>query len=103
MKAVPVLASASAIAPRATGGVRVVSLCCLYPNPLQPGQGLFVQRRLQYLAELTEVTMVAPFAVMQYGNQSGSRVRIGESRCPLRRSDAGMTVLHPRWFYPPLS
>jgi len=73
------------------------------PNPLQPGQGIFVQRRLQHLAELTRVMVVAPFALIQYGNQNGARIRIGESRCPARRIDDGMTVLHPRWFYTPLS
>lgn len=82
---------------------RVLSLCCLYPNPLQPGQGLFVQRRLQHLAELTEVRIIAPFAIVQYGNQGGSKLRIAESRCPVRRRDGAAPVLHPRWFYPPLS
>src|SRR5258705_443219 len=107
MKADPVLANAPgkapAIAVGASGAVRVVSLCCLYPNPLQPTQGLFIQRRLQCLAELTKVMVVAPVAVVQYGSQSGRRVRIGENRCAFRRPDAGMTVLHPAWFYPPFS
>ena len=93
------------VSQRATGAgrPRVLSLCCLYPNPLQPGQGLFVRRRLQHLAELTEVRVIAPFAVVHYGSQSGSRVRIGEGRCPARRQDGVLPVLHPRWFYPPMS
>lgn len=103
MKADQTLAQAPAVPHRGEGAVRVLSLCCTYPNPLQPGQGVFVQRRLQHLAELTRVMVVAPFAVFQYGNQNGARVRIGESRCPARRTDDGITVLHPRWFYTPLS
>jgi teichuronic acid biosynthesis glycosyltransferase TuaC len=103
MKAEPALVKPPAVVPRSAPTVRVVSLCCLYPNPAQPGQGLFVQRRLQHLAELTQVMVVAPFAVVQYGNQSGSRIRIGESACPLSRTEGGMTILHPRWFYSPFS
>ncbi|MEO8367700.1 MAG: glycosyltransferase [Candidatus Solibacter sp.] len=103
MKADQTLTRAPAVASRCAGAVRVLSLCCTYPNPLQPGQGVFVQRRLEHLAELTQVLVVAPFAVIQYGNQSGNRVRIGESRCPVRTTDGGITVLRPRWFYLPLS
>jgi len=102
MKAHQAVASCPVVTP-AGSPVRVLSLCCLYPNPLHPGQGLFVQRRLRHLAELTEVMVVAPFAVVQYGNQSGSRMRLREQLCPVRRQDAEMTVLQPRWFYPPLS
>jgi glycosyltransferase involved in cell wall biosynthesis len=82
---------------------RVLSLCCLYPNPVAPGQGLFVQRRLQHLAELADVRVVAPFAVVQYGNQNGRKIWIGERRCPVRRQDGNLAVWRPRWFYPPWS
>ena len=40
---------------RAQAPARILSICCLYPNPVHPGQGLFVQRRLQHLAEIAEV------------------------------------------------
>jgi glycosyltransferase involved in cell wall biosynthesis len=81
---------------------RVLSLCCLYPNPLNPGQGLFVQRRLQYLAEMAQVRLIAPFAVVQYGDAK-KKIRLGERQCPPGRLDGNLPVLHPRWFYPPLS
>jgi teichuronic acid biosynthesis glycosyltransferase TuaC len=82
---------------------RVLSLCCLYPNALAPGQGLFIERRLQHLAELTEVRVVAPLAVIQYGAPSGKRIRMRERSCPAHRQDGRISVLQPRWFYPPLS
>lgn len=81
--------------------LRILSLCCLYPNPVAPGQGLFVQRRLQSLAELAEVKIVAPLAFIQYGNPKGHR--ISNRMCPRFRRDGCIFVLHPRWFYPPLS
>ena len=89
-----------------TGGrpaLRILSLCSFYPNPAQPGQGVFVQRRLRSLAGLADVRVVSPFAVVQYGNPRGKRLRIGRSGCPAHARDGGIPVLHPRWFYPPLS
>jgi glycosyltransferase involved in cell wall biosynthesis len=58
---------------------------------------------LQHLAELAALRVVAPFALVQYGNPSGKRIRIGERQCPARRQDGKVSVLHPRWFYPPFS
>jgi teichuronic acid biosynthesis glycosyltransferase TuaC len=86
-----------------TRRARILSLCCLYPNPLQPNQGIFVQRRLQHLAELADLRVVSPFAVVQYGNPPGKRLRVGERGCPPQRMDGVLQVAHPRWFYPPLS
>ena len=80
---------------------RILSLCCLYPNPMNPGQGLFVRSRVQHLAGLAEVVMVSPVAIVQYGNAKGKRLQSGI--CPARRRDGQLSVLHPRWFYLPLS
>jgi teichuronic acid biosynthesis glycosyltransferase TuaC len=88
--------------PRAMGAPRILSLCCLYPNPLHPGQGLFVQRRLQHLAELAEVRLLAPFAVVRYGDAK-KKIRLGGEQCPPHTREGNLQVLHPRWFYPPLS
>jgi glycosyltransferase involved in cell wall biosynthesis len=62
-----------------------------------------VQRRLQHLAELADVLTLAPIALVQYGDMSGNRLRIGKRRTEFCRQDGPMTVLSPRWFYPPLS
>lgn len=81
---------------------RILSLCCLYPNPAFPNQGLFVERRLRHLAELCDVRVLAPLALVQYGNPAGKRLRIGIA-CPKERWDSAIRVQHPRWWYPPFS
>jgi glycosyltransferase involved in cell wall biosynthesis len=82
---------------------RILSLCCLYPNPSAPGQGVFVQRRLQHLAQFADVVVVSPLAVLQYGNPRQRLVGMGAEACPASRQDGDVSILHPRWFYPPLS
>jgi glycosyltransferase involved in cell wall biosynthesis len=47
--------------------------------------------------------MAAPFALVQYGNPKGARVRLKKSACPPNRVDGRMPVIYFRWFYPPLS
>ena len=83
--------------------LRVLSLSLLYPNPAQPNQGVFIQRRLKHLAHMVDLQIVSPFALVQYGNPRGQRLRIGKTTCPVRRQDGKVAVLHPRWFYPPFS
>jgi glycosyltransferase involved in cell wall biosynthesis len=95
--------AASFEARRNTSPLPILSLCCLYPNLVQPGQGLFIHRRLQCLAELADLKVFAPFAVVQYGNRKGQRVRLGNRACPIWRQDGKIVVWHPRWFYPPFS
>ena len=82
---------------------RVLSLSCLYPTPMQPQQGVFVQRRLRSLAKLAELRVIAPCAVVRYGNPKGARVQLGKDRHPVDRLDSGLPVRHTWWFYPPLS
>jgi teichuronic acid biosynthesis glycosyltransferase TuaC len=89
--------------PGARSTLRILSLCCLYPNPRAVSQGLFVHRRLQHLAELADVMVVAPIAVVQYAGSTGKALRIRRRTCSFRRQEGSVTVLHPRWFYPPLS
>jgi glycosyltransferase involved in cell wall biosynthesis len=79
-----------------------MSLSCLYPTPMEPGAGLFVQRRVQHLADLTELQVVAPVPIVQYGNAAGKRIRISPDGGTPVRWDGGVAVSHPRWFYPPL-
>jgi teichuronic acid biosynthesis glycosyltransferase TuaC len=85
------------------GAPKILSLCCLYPNPADPGQGLFVRRRLQHLAELAPVRVVAPLGIVQYGRPPGRRLCPSRRICPSERLDAKTPVSHPRWFYPPFS
>ena len=81
---------------------RILSLSCVYPNPILPGLGLFVRRRLQHLSMHADVKVISPLAVFQYGGPAGARVRTGDGRCPARRQDGLLEVMHPRWFYPPM-
>jgi glycosyltransferase involved in cell wall biosynthesis len=90
------------IAKQATETVRaprILSLSCLFPTSLDPNQGLFVERRLQHLAEMAEVKVISPFAVVHYGNTNGRKIRLAGLPC---RQQENLSVLHPRWFYPPL-
>ena len=82
-------------------GPKILSLSCTYPNPLEPYLGVFIRRRLQQLAEMSEVRVAAPFTVVKYGNPRGKRLRIGRGQCPGRRRDGAIEVVHPRWFYIP--
>jgi glycosyltransferase involved in cell wall biosynthesis len=105
MNAIATPADADAARPKATTAreLRILSLCCLYPNPLEPHQGVFVERRLQHLAEVADVQVIAPVAVVQYGKPKGKRLYFGEDACPRRRQGGAVPVWHPRWFYPPFS
>jgi glycosyltransferase involved in cell wall biosynthesis len=89
--------------PAVRSRLRVLSFSLLYPNPTQPNQGVFIERRLKRLADIADLQVISPFAVVQYGNPKGKRIRIGNTGCPVRRQDGRIAVSHPRWFYPPCS
>jgi len=79
---------------------RLLSLSTVYPNPSEPGLGLFVQARLRHLASLAdgpEVTVVAPIPMVDYW-----RRRMFLGAIPKRSDEPRMSVVHPRWLYPPL-
>lgn len=86
-----------------TGSPRIVSLCCAYPNPSAPGLGLFVQRRLQYLAKLLPLEVVAPSPMVQYFPGRLRFVSLRRRHYPGLRQDGTVAVVHPRWFYLPNS
>ena len=96
----PVIAGAGPGSHR-TGTVQVLSLTTAYPNARDPAAGLFVRSRLQAMAAFHPVTVLAPVALMQYSNPEN--VWLGARGIPLRRVDEQLTILHPRWIYPPLS
>jgi teichuronic acid biosynthesis glycosyltransferase TuaC len=78
--------------------IRVLSVCCVYPTPLEPRRGTFVRSRLLAIAEHEQVEILAPVGLVQWGTR-GAR-RFGASN-PSQRSDDGIPVRHPRWLYPP--
>ncbi len=79
--------------------LRVLTVTCSYPNPCEPGYSPFVRARLQRLAELADVRVMAPVPLIDWGNPKG---RLWQSfSIPGRRRDGPIEVLHPKWAYPP--
>jgi glycosyltransferase involved in cell wall biosynthesis len=82
-----------------TGRLKILSLSTEYPNPAEPGKGLFVHARLRAMAELADVTVIAPVALLDYANPEGRL--LASFAIQKTRIDHGARVFHPRWFYPP--
>ena len=78
---------------------KILSLSTEFPNPREPGKGLFVLARVRAVATRADVTVIAPVAVPDYANPHNDL--FASLRIPTRRSEGGMTVFHPRWMYPP--
>jgi len=76
----------------------------VFPNPTEPGCGIFVQRRLEHLAALPggpEVRVLAPVQIFDYANRAKRFLR---ARGVVRRRMQGpVTVYHDKWFYPPFA
>ena len=66
----------------------------VFPNPAQPGLGIFVRERLRHVAEHVDVMVVAPVPWFP-----GARwLRKGpRSRVVTREDQGGLSVLHPRF------
>lgn len=78
--------------------MRVLGLSTVFPNPVQPGHGIFVLERLRRLARLAEVTMVAP--VPHFPGATG-RMPGRPAGVVARRHDGDLEVFHPRFWSPP--
>ena len=69
--------------------IRVLTFTTLFPNPAEPGRGIFVRNRLAAIAPLIDLLVVAPV-------NAGRNPRVLGT--PFRRRDAaGFDVLHPRF------
>jgi glycosyltransferase involved in cell wall biosynthesis len=79
--------------------MNVLSLSTEFPNPSEPGKGLFVRARLAAMALRGRLSVVAPVASLDYANPQ--RDLFAARRIPHERYDERMPVLHPRWLYPP--
>ena len=86
-------------ASRSRAALRALSLSLVYPNPAEPGFGLFIRSRLKSMGALVPMKVVAPVPVFDYSGPAG-RLHL-KRRFPLRRCDDGIEILHPRWIYPP--
>jgi teichuronic acid biosynthesis glycosyltransferase TuaC len=85
--------------------LRILSLSSVFPNPDEPGLGVFVRSRLQHMAQAgAEIVVIAPVPVLDYSRvdwHKGQWGWIGSRDIPENRSDGRLKVTHPRWFYPP--
>jgi glycosyltransferase involved in cell wall biosynthesis len=77
----------------------ILSLATEFPNPSEPGRGLFVRARLEAMAGRASLFVVAPMAGVDYANPQGDL--FASRRVPRQRDERGLCVLHPRWVYPP--
>ncbi len=69
--------------------LRVLSFTTLFPNPVEPGRGIFVRNRLAEIASRADLLVIAPV-------NAGRNPRV--LSVPFRRRDpAGFDVLHPRF------
>jgi teichuronic acid biosynthesis glycosyltransferase TuaC len=73
--------------------MKILSLSSVYPNPQEPGLGLFVRSRLEEMARLAEVKVIAPVPLIDYS-------KVGRALSPAYAAGPP-EVFHPRWFYPP--
>lgn len=79
---------------RPTGAsVRIVSLCCVFPNPADWTAGTFVRSRLAALGALVPVQVVAPVRAA-LGNWLSNDV-------PTERAELKLRISHPRWLHVP--
>jgi len=80
--------------------MRVLTLTCSFPNPLEPGHSPFVRNRLAHLARYAEVEVIAPVPLVDYSNPKGDLWQ--SFRIPAERRDGDLRVFHPKWLFPPL-
>jgi teichuronic acid biosynthesis glycosyltransferase TuaC len=78
--------------------MRILSITPLYPTPTEPGAGTFVRSRLQALGKHAEVTVVSPQSLWSFHDR---KIWVTPSR-PYRIQDGELTILSPRWAYPPV-
>ncbi len=79
--------------------MKILSLSSVYPNPAEPGLGLFVRARLEHMAAGAEVKVIAPIPLLDYSNPQGKLFR--RRNFPVARQDGPFEVFHPRWLFPP--
>lgn len=74
--------------------MNILSFTTVFPNPAAPYLGLFVANRLERIAAIENVNVVAPVIRWDY-RQRGAR------SIPARRRQGEVEVFHPRWIHLP--
>jgi glycosyltransferase involved in cell wall biosynthesis len=72
--------------------MRVLAFSTVFPDPVRPQHGLFVQERLRHCAALADLRVVAPRPIFPFPAMS---------RVPAREERAGIEVAHPAFRYLP--
>lgn len=80
--------------------LRILTLSQMYPNPLQPTLGTFIEQRCKALAELTDVRVAAPLPYFPAVKGFGRFSRIAKIKSVARSAD-GLMVMHPRYLMLP--
>jgi glycosyltransferase involved in cell wall biosynthesis len=79
--------------------MRVLALTNLYPNPYQPNRATFNRQQLRLLATQRPVAVISPIA---WTEEWAARWKgVGSLPRDRRVTCDGITVDHPRYFYPP--
>jgi len=80
--------------------MKILSLATVFPNPQEPGLGPFVHARLEALARLADVRVVAPIGPFDFDNPA--RKGLGPRSIPrVRQEHEIRQIRHPAWVYPP--
>ena len=92
--------------PTQTGGqpdsrkhLKILSLSCLYPNSVLPGQGLFVRSRLRAMSKYAELAVLSPLVMPDYAQQREQWFQ--GRKVERRRRDGELEVWAPHWWHPP--
>jgi len=80
--------------------IKILSLSCVFPNPAEPGLGLFVRSRLQSVAARVAVKVISPVPLLDYWRARDNR-HIWHREIARQRQDGNLEVFHPSWLYPP--
>src|SRR3954447_11557212 len=78
--------------------MRILSLSTVYPNPAEPGLGLFVQSRLRAMAEKVDLRVVAPVPLVDYGR---GVPKLRATPALLTSPAQKCQVYYPNRLYPP--
>lgn len=80
--------------------MRILCLTTCFPNAAEPDLGVFIERRMRAVARYVPVRVLAPVAIVEYGN--GRRVFAPRGVIERRCDRGGLEVEHRWWVYPPL-
>ena len=84
-----------------SGKLRILSISTVFPNVREASLGVFVESRLQHMAEdpAVSIKVTAPVPLLDYSHWRSLGTR-GDS-IPSQQMRGRLEVFYPRWFYPP--